>query len=192
MSDAPPPPPDGLAIFEPPAPPDLPAYGEAPRQQIAHPGRRALGFIVDGVGTVCVTIVVVFAGLIAGTMEFFVAIFWVPLASAVLATVLTATIGVTPGKWIAGIRVVHVVTGRPTGGWAVLRSLVIVAPIIATVVILRLLALLPYNGSEVVDPFLAGLILPALLWVALFVVVVASPQHRGLEDRAGRSIVIRR
>lgn len=192
MSDAPPPPPDGLAIFEPPAPPDLPAYGEAPGQQIAHPGRRALGFIVDGVGTVCVTIVVVFAGLIAGTMEFLVAIFWVPLASAVLATVLTATIGVTPGKWIAGIKVVHVVTGRPTGGWAVLRSLVIVAPIIGTVVILRLLALLPYNGSEVVDPFLAGLILPALLWVALFVVVVASPQYRGLEDRAGRSLVIRR
>jgi hypothetical protein len=87
---------------------------------------------------------------------------------------------------------VHVVTGRPTGGWAVLRSLVIVSPIVATVVILRLLALLPYSGSEVVDPFLAGLILPALFWVALFVFVVASPQHRGLEDRAGRSIVIRR
>lgn len=192
MSDAPPPPPDGLAIFEPPPLPDLPAYGEDPGRQLAHPGRRALGFVVDGVGTVCLTTVVVFAGLIAGTMEFLVAIFWVPLASAVLATVLTATLGITPGKWIAGIRVVHVVTGRSTGGWAVVRSLVIVAPIIVTVVILRLLALLPYNGSEVVDPFLAGLILPALLWVALFVIVVASPQHRGLEDRAGRSLVIRR
>jgi uncharacterized RDD family membrane protein YckC len=192
MSDAPPPPPDGLAIFEPPAPPAIPAYGEAPGRQVAHPGRRALAFIVDGLGTVCVTIIVVFAGLIAGTMELLVAMFWVPLASAVLATVLTATIGVTPGKWIAGIRVVHLVTGRPTGGWAVLRSLVIVAPIIVTVVILRLLALLPYDGTEVVDPLLAGLILPGLFWAAMFVVVVATPEHRGLEDRVGRSIVVRR
>ena len=192
MSDAPPPPPDGLAIFEPEPLPDLPAYGEAPAQQVAHPGRRAFAFILDGVGTVCLTIVVVFAGLIAGWLEVFVAMFWVPLGSAVLATVLTALFGITPGKWIAGIKVVHVETGRPTGAWAVLRSLVIVAPIIATVAILRLLTLLPYDGSEVVDPFLAGLILPALFWAAMFVFVVASPQHRGLEDRAGRSLVIRR
>lgn len=197
MSDAPPPPPDAFEIFEPPpAPPEehstVPAYGEVPDQRVAHPGRRAVAFILDGLGTVMVTIVVVFGGLILGSLEFLVAIFWVPLASALLATVLTATLGVTPGKWLAGIKVVHVVTGRVTGAWAILRSLVIVAPIIVTVALLRLLELGSTPGSEYVDPFLAGVILPVLFWVAMFVVVVATPQHRGLEDRAGRSIVVLR
>jgi uncharacterized RDD family membrane protein YckC len=197
MSDAPPPPPDGFEIFEPPpaAPADhsaVPAYGEVPDRRVAHPGRRAVAFILDGVGTVAVTIVVVFGGLILGSMEFLIAIFWVPLASALLATVLTATIGVTPGKWLAGIKVVHVITGRPTGPWAVLRSLVIVAPIIVTVAVLRLLSLGSAPGSEYVDPFLGAVVLPVVLWVAMFVVVVAIPEHRGLEDRAGRSIVVLR
>ncbi|MGB3909875.1 MAG: RDD family protein [Pseudolysinimonas sp.] len=197
MSDAPPPPPDGLGIFEPPpAPPaplvEVPAYGEIPERRVAHPGRRALAFIIDGVGTVLVTIVVVFGGLILGSMESLIAIFWVPVASALLATVLTATLGVTPGKWLAGLRVVHVVTGRVTGAWAILRSLVIVSPIFAAVAVLRLLELGSTPGSEYVDPFLGALILPLVFWVAMFVVVVATPQHRGLEDRAGRSVVVLR
>lgn len=197
MSDAPPPPPDGLGIFEPPpAPPattaDLPAYGEAPVAQVAHPGRRALAFAIDGVGTVAVTFVVVFGGLILGSLEALVAIFWVPLASALLATVLTATLGVTPGKWVAQVRVVHVVTGRPTGAWAPLRSLVIVGPIILTVVVLWLLAEVPVSDYLPIDPLTGAVALPALLWVAMFVVVAATPQHRGLEDLAGRSMVVRR
>jgi uncharacterized RDD family membrane protein YckC len=197
MSDAPPPPPDGFEIFEPPpAPPAehsaVPAYGEAPGQRVAHPGRRAVAFILDGLGTVLATIVVVFGGLILGSLESLAAIFVVPVASAVLATVLTATIGLTPGKWLAGIKVVHLVTGRVTGAWAILRSLVIVAPIVVTITVLRLLELASNPGSEYVDPFLAAVILPALFWAAMFVVVVATPQHRGLEDRAGRSIVVLR
>lgn len=197
MSDAPPPPPDGVEIFAvPPAssadPGVVPAYGEVPDRRIAHPGRRALAFIIDGIGTVIVTIVVVFGGLILGSMESLVAIFWVPLASAILATILTATVGVTPGKVLAGIKVVHIATGRATGAWAVLRSLVIVAPIIVTIATLRLLSLGSAPGAEYVDPFLGALILPLVLWVAMFVVVVATPQHRGLEDRAGRSIVVLR
>lgn len=197
MSDAPPPPPDGFEIFEPPpAPPadhaQVPAYGEVPDRRVAHPGRRAVAFILDGVGTVMVTIVVVFGGLMLGSMEFLVAILWVPVASAVLSTVLTATAGVTPGKWLAGIKVVHIVTGRATGAWAVLRSLVIVAPIVVAVAVLRLLELGSTPGSEYVDPFLGSLILPAVLWAAMFIVVLAAPGHRGLEDRAGRSLVILR
>lgn len=197
MSDAPPPPPDGLGIFEPPpAPPtttpDVPAYGEAPAPQVAHPGRRALAFAIDGVGTVAVTTVVVFGGLILGAMEALVAILWVPLASAFLATVLTATLGVTPGKWVAQVRVVHIVTGRPTGAWALLRSLVIVGPIILTVVVLRLLAEVSVGGYLPFDPLTGAVLIPALLWVAMFVVVAATPRHRGLEDLAGRSIVVRR
>jgi uncharacterized RDD family membrane protein YckC len=196
MSDAPPPPPDGLEIFEPPPPPDavadVPAYGATPELRIAHPGRRALAFAIDGIGTVVATVVIVFGGLILGGMEALVAIFWVPLASAVLATVLTALVGITPGKWIAGISVVHVVTRRPIGAWAILRSLVIVAPIIVTFATLRLVAVGSAPGVEYVDPFLGAVILPVVLWVALYVVVVATPQHRGLEDRAGRSIVVSR
>ncbi|GHF13464.1 RDD family protein [Pseudolysinimonas yzui] len=197
MSDAPPPPPDGLGIFEPPpAPPattpDLPAYGEAPVARVAHPGRRALAFAIDGVGTVAVTFVVVFGGLILGSLEALVAIFWVPLASAVLATVLTATLGVTPGKWVAQVRVVHVVTGRPTGAWALLRSLVIVGPIVVTIVLLQLLTAVATEGYLPFDPLTAALVIPALLWIAMFVVVVATPRHRGLEDFAGRSIVVGR
>lgn len=193
MSDAPPPPPDGFAIFEPPAPPaDIPAYGEVVEQRLAHPGLRALAFAIDGVGTVAVTIVVVFGGLILGSMESLVAIFWVPLASAVLATVLTATLGVTPGKWLARIKVVHVVTGKPTGAWALLRSLVIVGPLIVTVVVLRLLVEVSTGGYPPFDPLTGAAVIPALLWIAMFIVVVATPQHRGLEDLTGRSIVVRR
>lgn len=192
MSDAPPPPPDGLAIFEPPAPPtDIPAYGEVPEQRIAHPGWRALAFVIDGLGTVAVTIVVVFGGLILGSMESLVAILWVPAGSAILATVLTATLGVTPGKAMVRLKVVHVQTGRATGAWAVLRSLVIVAPIIVSFLVLGLLANVGSAGYLPFDPLLGGVLLPGLLWLAMFV-VVATPGHRGLEDLAGRSIVVRR
>ncbi|WP_309712979.1 RDD family protein [Pseudolysinimonas sp.] len=193
MSDAPPPPPDGLAIFEPPAPPaDVPAYGEVPEQRLAHPGLRALAFILDGVGTVALTIVVVFGGLALGAMESLVAILVVPLGSALLATVLTATLGITPGKWIARVRVVHVDTGRPIYGWALLRSLVIVAPILVTFVVLGLLSSLPYGSGVPVDPLFGGLIVPGILWIGMFAVVAATPRHRGLEDLAGRSVVVRR
>jgi len=198
MTDAPPPPPDGLEIFEPPVPPapetapDLPAYGEVPERQVAHPGRRALAFVLDGLGTVAVTSVVVFGGLILGSLEALVAIFWVPLASALLATVLTATLGVTPGKWVAQVRVVHVVTGRPTGAWALLRSLVIVGPIVVTIVLLQTLAAVASGGYLPFDPLAAALVIPTLLWIAMFVMVAATPQHRGLEDLAGRSIVVTR
>lgn len=197
MSDAPPPPPDGLGIFEPPPEPpstvpDLPAYGEVPERHVAHPGRRALAFAIDGVGTVAMTFVVVFGGLLLGAMEALIGIFWVPLASAVLATVLTATLGVTPGKWVAQVRVVHLVTGRPTGAWALVRSLVIVGPIIITIVVLQALTAVASEGYLPFDPLTATLVIPALLWIAMFVVVAATPQHRGLEDLAGRSIVVAR
>ena len=73
-----------------------------------------------------------------------------------------------------------------------LRSLVIVGPLLVTLFAFRLLAGLPYGGYEIIDPFLGGILLPVLLWIAMFVVVVATPDHRGLEDRAGRSIVVLR
>jgi uncharacterized RDD family membrane protein YckC len=196
MSDAPPPPPgDGLEIFdaEPTSVDDAPpAYGEQPTERLAHPALRALAFALDGLGTVLVTTFVVFIGLFSDDFWGLYAIPIVPFASAVLATVLTATLGVTPGKWMTRLRVVHVVTGRPIGAWAILRSLVIVAPVLLTIAILQILARLPFGGSDVIDPILGFFVIPVVLWAALLGILIAAPRHRGLEDLAGRSVVVRR
>jgi len=167
--------------------------------RIANPAWRALAFAIDGFGTFALTTVIVFVGLAAGGFDSFYAIPVVPLASAVLSTVLTATLGVTPGKAIVRIRVVHVDTGRPIGAWAVLRSLVIVSPIVLTFVISYALSALAYstfnNGGA--SDVLYGLssiayYLPFVGWVALLLVLILRPRHRGLEDLAARSIVVRR
>ncbi len=158
-----------------------------------------LAFAIDGIGTFVITTVIVFVGLAAGGFATFFAIPVVPLLSAVLSTVLTATIGVTPGKAIVGLRVVHVVTGRPIGAWAILRSLVIVSPLVVTFVISGVLSSLTYSsfnsdGSNDLLYSLSNLVywMPFVGWIALFVVVIARPRHRGLEDLAGRSVVVKR
>jgi len=166
--------------------------------RIANPGWRVLAFAIDGVGTFLLTTVIVFAGLVAGGWASFYAIPLVPLLSAVLATILTATRGVTPGKAMAGIRVVHVVTGRPIGAWAIVRSLVIISPIVLSVVFSNVVSALTYNsynvgGSNDLLYALSDLAwyVPFAGWVALLLVLILRPRHRGLEDLASRSIVVR-
>lgn len=196
MSDAPPPPPgDGLEIFDgvpAAATDDVPAYGEQPAERLAHPGMRALAFALDGLGTLLLTTFVVFVGLFSEDFWGLYAIPIVPIASAVLASVLTATLGLTPGKWMTRLRVVHVVTGRPIGAWAIVRSLVIIAPVLLTIAILQILARLPFDGADVIDPILGFFVIPVVLWAALLGILIAAPRHRGLEDLAGRSVVVRR
>jgi uncharacterized RDD family membrane protein YckC len=196
MSDAPPPPPgDGLEIFDAettPADDGTPAYGEQPTERLAHPGMRALAFALDGLGTLLLTTFIVFIGLFSEDFWGLYAIPIVPLASAVFATVLTATLGVTPGKWMTRLRVVHVTTRRPVGAWAILRGLVIVAPVLLTIVILQVLARLPFGGGDVIDPILGFFVIPVVLWAALLGILIAAPRHRGLQDLAGRSLVVRR
>lgn len=196
MSDAPPPPPgDGLEIFDAettPADDGTPAYGEQPTERLAHPALRAFAFVIDGLGTVLLTTFVVFIGLFSEDFWGLYAIPIVPLASAVLATVLTARLGVTPGKWMTRLRVVHVATGRPIGAWAIVRSFVIVAPVIVTIVALQLLARLPFGGTDLIDPILGFFVIPVVLWAAMLGILIAAPRHRGLEDLAGRSVVVRR
>lgn len=203
MSDeraAPPPEPgDGLEIFDaPPAVPAEPAETAARPEppasldaRIAHPALRALAFVLDGLGTVAATIIAVFAALFAEFDGFLGGILVVPLLSAALATVLTAFLGVTPGKAIVGLRVVDAETGRVTGGWAVLRSLVIVAPLVLTWLAAWVAVRLPDGGGlDLASPGL--MLLPVAMWVALLVVLAVRPRHRGLQDLAGRSVVVRR
>ena len=167
--------------------------------RIANPAWRALAFAIDGIGTFVITTVIVFVGLAAGGFATFFAIPVVPLLSAVLATVLTATIGVTPGKAIVGLRVVHVVTGRPIGAWAILRSLVIIAPLVLTFVISGIISRLTYSsfnsgGSNDLLYSLANLVywVPFVGWLVRLVVLIARPRHRGLEDLVARSVVVKR
>ena len=177
------------------APAAMPAYGEAPAQRIAHPGRRALAFVIDGFGTFALTTVLVFAGLFTaqwGGFVGFYAIPIVPVASFLLATILTATIGVTPGKALAGIRVVHVETGRPIGGWAIIRSLVIVSPLILSWLLLSLVSQLLEDFSFSALDGSGFYLVPAALWIVLFVIVCVRPRHRGVEDILARSVVVRR
>jgi uncharacterized RDD family membrane protein YckC len=179
-------------------------YGETPAVDpaslpIANPGWRALAFAIDGGGTFIVTTMIVLGGLAVGGFGIFVAIPIVPLLSALLATVLTATMGVTPGKAIVGLRVVHVVTGRPIGAWAILRSLVIVSPLLLWFVVSTVISQITYSplnsgGSNDLLYSLsdASYWVPVVGWIALLIVVIVRPRHRGLEDLVGRSIVVRR
>jgi uncharacterized RDD family membrane protein YckC len=179
-------------------------YGEAAAidpaaLRIANPAWRALAFAIDGGGTFLITTMIVFVGLAVGGYDIFWAIPLVPLVSALLSTVLTATLGVTPGKAMVRIRVVHVATGRPIGAWAILRSLVIVAPIVLTFVVAYGLSALEYSapnssGSSDLLFSLASFawFLPFAGWLALLIVLIVRPRHRGLEDLAGRSVVVRR
>jgi len=203
---APPPIPTGEAT--PPAPPvtpawapgyggvpaEMPAYGEAPPSQIANPGWRALAFLVDGVGTFALTTVLVFLGLFTGQFWSLYAIPVVPIASFLLATVLTATVGTTPGKALFRLRVVHVTTGKAIGAWSIIRSLVIVSPLLLTWFALTAASMVWDGRGWDVDSSLVGLamyLMPVVLWIVLFVVVCVRPERRGVEDILARSIVVR-
>ena len=187
-----PPPVPGVEIFD---AAEVPAAAVAPAPtpsgpELAHPVARALAFVMDGIGTVIVTVIAVFAGLNASYDVAFYPILVVPFLSALLATVLTAFFGVTPSKAILGIKVVDAVTGAPIGWRSILRSLVIVAPIALTFVVGYLAYYVPGVPG---DSFFGITLLPPILgWVALLVVLAVRPRYRGLQDLAGRSIVIRR
>ena len=142
-----------------------------------------------------VTVAVVFAGIFNEASAFLAGILWVPVLSAVLATVLTAVFGVTAGKALVGIRVVHARTGGRPGFWAVPRSLVIVAPLLITIATATVLAEIPQDSgySRLLDSlFLPLLFLPAVLWLVLLLVLAVRPRHRGLQDLAGNSVVVQR
>jgi uncharacterized RDD family membrane protein YckC len=204
VPDAPVPPegPAGLEVFD--APPPVPgsepaelAYAEeAPTDaRLAHPVLRAFAFFLDGFATVLIVVVVVIGGLSVGGMDLFWAIPIVPLAAALLDTVLTAMFGVTPAKAILGIRVVDAASGSPIGfPRAILRSLVIVAPIALGVALGALLARLPYEAQDAFGGSFFGVVVlvPIAGWIVMLVLLASRPSHRGLQDLAGSSVVVRR
>jgi uncharacterized RDD family membrane protein YckC len=164
---------------------------EPSEPRLAHPVARAGAFAIDGLGTFLVTTVVVFTGL-SNSFDGFGAILWVPVLSAVLCTVLTAIWGVTPAKALVGIRVVDARTGRPIGWRSILRSLVIVAPVVLIIGMTWAMNQLPYQASGWFFNSAWPLLTPIVGWIVLLVVLSVSPRHRGLQDLAGGSIVVRR
>lgn len=190
-----PPPVPGVEIFD---PVEVPASTEPPYTvttgpELAHPVHRALAFFLDGVGTVIVTVIAVFAGLNSAYELAFYPILVVPFLSALLSTVLTAIYGVTPSKAILGIKVVDADTGRPIGWRSILRSLVIVAPIPLGILAIWASSYLPYQYTSGMGSFFGVAFLPTILgWLALIVFAGLRPRYRGLQDLAGRSIVVRR
>ena len=196
---------DGLDVFDaPPAIPGIPAtgtaglaYAETPPAdaRLAHPGLRAFAFFLDGFATFLIVVIVVFLGLTSSADDVFLAIWIVPLVAALLDTVLTALRGVTPAKALLGLRVVDAVSGAPIGFLrATLRSLVIVAPILAGTALTALLSVVPddvqyaFGGNF----YLVAVLVPIAGWIALLVVLASRPRRRGLQDLAGRSVVVRR
>lgn len=163
-----------------------------PSEHLAHPALRALAFALDGVGTFVLVCVAAFISLFQGLAGLYESILLLPLAIAIVATVLTATRGVTPGKALVGLRVVDAATGGRIG-WrrALLRSAVIAAPgVVGWIPQFVYPAIWEYVDY---DAMLAvGFAIPLALWTALLVVLAVSPRYRGLQDRAGRSVVVRR
>lgn len=192
-----PPPVPGVEIFDDlasaPTVSDPMTEQPAPRapgpREPAHPVLRAFAFFLDGLGTFVLTVLVVFTGLNADAGFAFSAILLVPAASALLSTVLTAVFGVTPAKAILGLRVVDAETGARPGMRSILRSLVIVAPLLVT---LGLAWGVPAIWRDDAGAFLLFLLPPAL-WVGMLAVVVArrTDRYRGLQDLAARSVVVR-
>lgn len=184
-----PPPVPGVEIFDAAETPAVAApWPAAPASPaVAHPALRALAFAMDGIGTVVATAIVVFGGLGVSYGWAFYGTLFVPVLSAVLSTVLTAVYGVTPSKAILGIRVVDVVTGRPIGWRSILRSLVIVSPLALAFALSWALAYSPVDLWAGYASYL-----PPVGWIALLVVLCVRPHHRGLQDLAGRSVVVRR
>lgn len=195
--DAPPPVP-GVEIFDNLAPvpvapvttpPEVAPSVEPRRPEPANPVLRAFAFVLDGVGAFVVTVIVVFAGLNADYGVAFGAILLVPALAAVLATVLTALFGFTPGKALLGLRVVDATTGGRPGWRAIIRSLVITAPLLLD------LALAWTVGSMFTSDIglTAFLVLPPVVWVGMLVVLIArrNDRYRGVQDLAARSVVVR-
>lgn len=181
--------PDGLEIFQaPPAPPEDSPPGAADPEP-APVALRAFAFLLDGIGTFALVVLGVSASVGVSLSIAFWPIWVVPAAVAVLDTALTAWRGITPGKAVLGLRVVDAASGAPLGvGRASLRGLVILAPaVLGAAVTLVVARLAPESPAPL--GLAAGI--PVLGWVALLIALATRPRHRGLQDLAGRSVVLR-
>jgi uncharacterized RDD family membrane protein YckC len=168
----------------------------------ASPWARIGAVVIDVVGTFAVTLILVnlvvaiafgdydgVSGLndnlvLAGALGIVV----IPAASVVLNLVLTIVRGHTVGKKLLGLRVIDAETLRPaTASRVLLRTLVIVAPIFAVVVLHSMIVMSMGLTIAIQNLELA---LVAAYWLALMVMMI-RPGVRPLQDRAGHTVVVR-
>lgn len=192
-----PPPVPGVEIFDDlapvpvapvPVPTVTPRAEDPSTPEPAHPVVRAFAFLLDGAATFVLTVVAVFASLNASYGFAFVLILLVPAVSAVVATVLTALFGFTPAKALLGLRVVDAETGGRPGWRSILRSLLIVAPLL-----LDLALAWTVGATFSSDLGLAVFVLlPPVVWAAMLAVLATRrrDRYRGVQDLAARSVVV--
>jgi len=177
-----------------------PPFG--PARPPASPGARVGAVAIDLVGTFLITLAIVytlislgFSGYngVSGTNDDLVlagalGIVVVPAASILLNTVTTIVWGRTIGKYLLSLRVVDMHTlSTPAPSQILLRTLVLVAPILVAIPISYLVMLssgltLGFQGVVVV--------LVAAYWIVLLALMLGRPGVIALQDRAGRTIVV--
>jgi uncharacterized RDD family membrane protein YckC len=185
--------PEGIEIFG--APPA--AAAEAPAV-VADPTPapvvlRAFAFLLDGIATFALVALGVSASLGVSVSHALWAVWVVPLLVAIADTALTAWRGVTPGKAVLGLRVVDIGSGAPVGAArAALRGLVIAAPAALGAGVTVLVARATSDDLAAFGAMVAVAVgVPLLGWIALLVAMAVRPRHRGVQDLAGRSVVLR-
>ena len=180
-----------------PVPP--PFGGSLPR---ASPGARFGAVAIDLVGTVLATLATAygmislgFAGYngVSGMNDDLVlggalAIVVVPVASVVLNMVATIVWGRTVGKHLLGLRVVDKNTlATPAPSQILLRTLVLVAPILVAIPVVYLASVGPKTFFGVQG---IGIALVGAYWFVLMVLMMAKPEVAALQDRAGHTVVV--
>ena len=157
---------------------------------------------IDLVGTVLVTFAVVYtlislgfeghngvSGMnddlvLAGALGLVV----VPAASILLNTVTTIVWGRTVGKYLLSLRVVDRNTlNRPAPGQILLRTLVLVAPILVAIPISYLVMM---TSGWALGIQSVVLLLVAAYWFVLLALMLGRPGVIALQDRAGRTVVV--
>jgi uncharacterized RDD family membrane protein YckC len=169
---------------------------------LASPGARFGAVAIDLVGTVLATLAIAvgmislgFAGYngVSGTNGDLVlggalAIVVVPVASVVLNMITTIVWGRTVGKHLVGLRVVDQNTlATPAPGQILLRTLVLVAPILVVIPVMYLATVGPAPSLGIPG---VGIVLVGAYWFVLMVLMMARPEIAPLQDRAGRTVVV--
>jgi len=149
--------------------------------------RRANAFMIDLVLTFAVTALVSATAFITSSLELLsVILVVIPAIAVTVNTVSVWRVGHTLGQWLLGLSVVDAQTGSRMGsGRAIVRTLIIISPVLLSVAIGVLLALDGNGGSSPIG----------YVWfvtsVWFFMLVIASAFRTGaLHDVATRSTVI--
>ena len=149
-------------------------------------GRRALAFLLDFFLTSVVVIVVFIFGIPLPVSGWVSSYFLVPTLAIVISTILVATVGSTVGQRMLHLRVVDAESSEyVSGGRAVIRTIIIIAPLLALVLIF---GVAPYLRLPI-GPVALFWLLP-VAWLVMLLIAASSPRG-ALHDWATRSTVMR-